>query len=210
MRHAVTAAWILTLSVAAPVSAQRGPQLGVAVVPGSPPNVTARRMLSNGKTRELLLNGFPAYMTFRLESWRVGGLFDNLEGSQQWNVLVRYDAYSKTYVFVRRGMRELEASQPFTSVDSVEAAIGLPLPIALAPQRKNENYYYNLIVDTQTLSFTDLDELNRWLNGEVQPAVRGKRDPVSALWRGIGTLLSRMLGGERQHYEARSITFRAE
>jgi hypothetical protein len=70
-------------------------------------------------------------------------------------------------------------------------------------------YYYNVVLDVETLSVSDLDELQRWLSGELQPAVRGKRAPLSALRRGFGTLLSRVLGGEKRHYEARSGTFRA-
>ena len=83
-----------------------------------------------------------------------------------------------------------------------------PFPVALRPDRKGAQYYYNVILDVETLSVSDLDELQRWLNGELQPAVRGKRAPLSALRRGFGTLLSRVLGGEKRHYEARSGPFR--
>jgi hypothetical protein len=61
----------------------------------------------------------------------------------------------------------------------------------------------------ESLSVSDLDELQRWLRGELQPAVRGRRSPFSALREGFGTLLSRVLGGETRHFESRSGTFRA-
>jgi hypothetical protein len=200
----------LTMVAAVPAGAQRGPQLGVSVSAGTPPtaSVVARRMLSDGKTRELLLNGFPAAFRFRLELWRVGGLFDNLEAAVPWDVLVRYDAYTKTYQLVRRGARDTEVPAGFATVEAAETALEQPVPLQLAPLRSGESYYYNVVVDIETLSFSDLDELQRWLRGDLQPAVRGRRDPVSALRRGIGTLLSRMLGGERRHFEARSATFR--
>ena len=165
-------------------------------------------MLSDGKTRELLLNGFPAALHFRLELWRVGGFFDNLESAAPWDVLVRYDAYSKTYQLVRRGSRDTEVPAGFASVEAAEAALATAVPVQLTPLKRGDSYYYNVVVDIETLSFSDLDELQRWLRGDLQPAVRGKRDPVSALRRGIEALLSRMLGGERRHYEARSVTFR--
>jgi hypothetical protein len=165
-------------------------------------------MLSDGKTRELLVNGFPAALRFRLELWREGRFFDNLEAATSWDVLVRYDAYSRTYQIVQRGERETEVPAGFTSVEAVEAALEQPVPKQLSPARSGEPYYYNVSADIESLSVSDLDELQRWLRGDLQPAVRGRRDPVSALRRGFGTLLSRMLGGERRHYEARSVTFR--
>lgn len=165
-------------------------------------------MLSIGKTRELLLNGFPAAFRFRLELWREGRFFDNLDSAVTWNVLAMYDAYSKTYQIVRRGARDTESQGPFQTIERAEAALEATLPVHLPPTRSGASYYYNVVLDIETLSFTDLDELQRWLRGDLRPAVRGERDPVSAVRRGIGTLLSRMLGGERRHFEAKSVSFR--
>jgi len=58
------------------------------------------------------------------------------------------------------------------------------------------------------ISMSDLDELERWLRGELRPAVRGKRNPGTALGRGISTLATRLLGGEKRRYEQRTETFR--
>ena len=57
------------------------------------------------------------------------------------------------------------------------------------------------------LSVNDLDELERWLRGELRPAVRGDRNPGTALERGARTLLVRVLGGERRRYAARTGKF---
>ena len=84
-----------------------------------------------------------------------------------------------------------------------------PHAVGLTPSRRGRRYYYSLVLDVETLSVSDLDQLERWLRGELQPAVRGKRSPLSALREGFGTLLSRVLGGETRHYESRSGTFRA-
>ena len=51
---------------------------------------------------------------------------------------------------------------------------------------------------------SDLDELERWLRGEASPAVRGKRNPGTALTRGVRSLASRLLGGEVRRLEAKS------
>lgn len=178
----------------------------------SPPagaSVRAARLLNDANTRALLQNGFPAAMRFRLELWRAGGMFDDLESAVTWEVLVRYDPYSKLYSVYRRGMRAAEDIGSMSTLELAETEISRPFPVQLRPGRSGMRYYYNVSVDVETLSVSDLDELNRWLRGELQPAVRGKRAPLSALRRGFGTLLSRVLGGDSRHYEARSGTFTA-
>lgn len=213
MRPGVAISFVLLLFSAAPVLAQRGPQLEVSLLAAnSPPagaTVRASRILSDSRTRELLLNGFPAALRFRLELWRAGGFFDELESTTQWDILVRYEPYSQQYQIVRRGSRETESEDGFQTLAMVEETLAQPFPVALTPRRTGERYYYNVILDVETLSVSDLDELQRWLRGELEPAVRGKRAPLSALRRGLGTLLSRVLGGEARHYEARSQSFRS-
>ena len=166
--------------------------------------------------RELLTNGFPAAMRFRLELWRVGGLFNDIEAETQWEVLVRYEPYTKEYLVVRlQGRKENETPKEtenlgaFPTLEAAEVELAKTFPVALRPSRAGTRYYYNVVLDVESLSVSDLDELNRWLAGELQPAVRGKTAPLSALRRGLGTLLSRVLGGEKRHYEARSGTFTA-
>lgn len=210
-RLALTA---LCLLLAVPVHAQRAPELEVTPLPSnSPPrgaSIRAASLLGGAKIQELLRSGFPAAMTFRLELWRVGGLFNELESSSQWNVLLRYDPYSQQYLVVRRqGTALQEDFGGFPTLREAEAILDKPYIVALRPRRSDTRYYYNVVVDIEALSVSDLDELERWLRGELQPAVRGKRAPLSALRRGLGTLLSRVLGGETLHYEARSATFRA-
>src|SRR6185295_2409360 len=95
-----------------------------------------------------------------------------------------------------------ESIDGLQTLESAEKVLNEPFPVALRPAQAATRYYYNVVLDIETLSVSDLDELQRWLNGELQPAVRGKRAPLSALRRGLGTLLSRVLGGEKRHYEA--------
>jgi hypothetical protein len=210
---------VLFVFIAIPqtVFAQRGPQLEVSLLAAnSPPAgamVRASRLLSDRQMRQLLVNGFPAALSFRLELWRVGGMFDDIEASTQWEVLVRYDPYSQQYSVVHlQGTKEApvrtDIVDGLVNFEAMEKVLNEPLPVGLTPRRGRARYYYNVVLDVETLSVSDLDELQRWLNGELQPAVRGKRAPLSALRRGVGTLLSRVLGGEKRHYEARSVTFR--
>jgi hypothetical protein len=207
---------ILALAVPPTAEAQRaagrGARLEVMPLPAnSPPAgavVIADRLLGGAKLRELIRSGFPAALSFRLDLWRVGGMFDELEGSRQWNVLVRYDPYSQEYLAVRRQGTLLEDFGGYPSLEEAEAALAKPFEVILRPREAGSRYYYNVVVDIEALSVSDLDELERWLRGELRPAVRGKRAPLPALQRGIGTLLSRVLGGERRQFEAKSATFR--
>ena len=210
-RNALVALLLLT---APPVAAQGNLELEVTpLAANSPPpgaSVRGANLLSGGKLQELMRSGFPAAMTFRLELWRAGGVFNELESQQRWNVLVRYDPYTKRYHAVRRqGTALQEDFGAFPSFEAVEAVLSRPFAVPLPPRRVGTRYYYNVVVDIEALSVSDLDELERWLRGELRPAVRGKRAPLSALKRGFGTLLSRLLGGESRHYEARSGTFTA-
>jgi hypothetical protein len=210
---------LLCLLLAAPrfeaLSQQVSPRLEVSLLAAnSPPlgaSVRATGMLRDPELLELLRNGFPASMRFRLELWREGGFFDEIESAVQWNVLVRFDPYTQQYLAVRRqGTADMQDFGGFPSIEAVEAAVlAQPHPIPLRPRRDGARYYYNVILDVESLSVSDLDELQRWLRGELQPAVRGKRSPLSALREGFGTLLSRVLGGETRHFESRSATFRA-
>lgn len=209
--HRTVALGFLLLTFASAASAQRGPQLEVSVLGASPvtgASVRAARMLRDANTRELLTSGFPAALRFRLELWRAGGLFDDLEDTRTWEVLVRYDPYTQRYSVYRRGPGAYQdIGEPLATLADAESELARGYPVPLTPRRGGAKYYYNVALDVETLSVSDLDELNRWLRGELQPAVRGKRAPLSALRRGFGTLLSRVLGGDSRHYEARSGTF---
>jgi hypothetical protein len=73
--------------------------------------------------------------------------------------------------------------------------------------RGRRRVYYALALDVEMLSVNDLDEVERWLRGELRPAVRGQRNPGTALTRGLRALVVGLLGRENRHYEVRSRTF---
>jgi len=41
--------------------------------------------------------------------------------------------------------------------------------------------------------------VERWLRGEVRPALRGDRNPGTALTRTVRSFFVRLLGGQRRH-----------
>ena len=66
--------------------------------------------------------------------------------------------------------------------------------VELTPRRRGSRYYYNLTLDVEALSVSDLDQLERWLRGELRPAVRGENSPLTAIGSGALTLVTRILG----------------
>ncbi|HUE76862.1 MAG TPA: hypothetical protein VMM83_02895, partial [Longimicrobiales bacterium] len=58
-----------------------------------------------------------------------------------------------------------------------------------------------------TLSLSDLDELGRWLGGELEPAVRGAGSVSRAVGTGVKRLLIRVLDLPARRVVARSVRF---
>jgi hypothetical protein len=186
----------------APAGAQRRVQLDVGVPSqASPVVVTATGLFGDPDMRELVRSGFPASLRFRLELWRAGGLFNDLEGTQEWELIVQYDPSGQRYRVIRREGGRLEDMGSFATLSTAQAMLERPLRITLAPQRQAKRYYYNFVLDISALSVSDMDQLERWLRG-----VRGG-SAAGAIGSGMRTLMLRMLGGENQHYERRSSTF---
>jgi hypothetical protein len=68
-------------------------------------------------------------------------------------------------------------------------------------------YYYLAHLEIETLSLSDLEELERWLQGELGPAVGGGRSLTGAVGEGAKRLLIRLLGLPTRRVEARSDRF---
>jgi len=198
----------LTVSVvgARRVDAQRRVSLGItppASAAGAP-IVTAANLFADPDMRDLVRSGFPASLRFRLELWRVGGLFNDLEGQQEWELIIQYDPSAQRYRVIQRQQGRVEDLGSYTTLSTAQALLERPLRSQLMPERQGARYYYNFTLDIEALSVSDMDQLERWLRG-----ARSGGTAASALGSGVRTLMLRMLGGERQHYTARSPTFRA-
>lgn len=202
----------LLLAFAAPALAQRDASVHVSLQSdsgGAGPVVSVSHVLDDPQFQELMKNGFAVALHFRLELWRTGGLFNDLERSTSWDMLVQYDPepYRAAYRVLRRNGKLREDFGALPSLDSAQAVLARPYRVSLAPARAGARYYYNVVLDVESLSASDLSELQRWLHGDLQPAVQGRANPLSALKNGLGRLLSRVLGGAKRNYEATSPTF---
>ena len=94
----------LSLLVVPPLAAQRRPTLDIAppASGGTGATVSATNLFGEPSIRDLVRSGFPASLHFRLELWRASGLFDDLEGRVDWDLIVQYDPSSQRYRVVRR------------------------------------------------------------------------------------------------------------
>ncbi len=208
----IVPALLAAIALARPAAAQAVPRLDL-VLPAQNalrrdgPTLRGSNLLADSQLRDLVRNGFPARFSFRVELWSAGGFFNSLEASTAWDVIVRYDPLERVYEVVRIAGDRAVALGKFQDVvgagDAVDRAVRVPLN---APSRSR--YYYAATVDVEVLSLTDLDELERWLRGELRPAVSGRRNPGTAVTRGVRTLVVRLLGGTKRHIEARTGTFR--
>lgn len=208
------AALLIAVALAGnPLQAQRRPRLELlvparAALATEGPEVRGVNVLEDSEMRDLLRNGFPARMHYRVELWSASGWFDDLEGSTEWDVVVRYDALDKSYRLARLQGDRVTSLGRFEQLRDAERALEQPFRAPIAARGRARRYYYRAVLSVETLSLSDLDEVERWLRGELRPAVRGQRNPGTALTRGVRTLFVRLLGGEKREYEVRSETFR--
>ena len=198
---------------ASPLLAQRGVELEV-IAPSRPqltvlgPAISVTGVLADRDLRDLLRNGFPARLHFRVELWSSGGFFNDLERQMDWDVIVRYDPLEQIYEVARIVGDKVTTLGSYRDIAAADAAVALPFRPAITAPKRNERFYYLAKLDIEVISLSDLDEVERWLRGELRPAVRGERNPGRALTRGVRTLMVRLLGGEKRHFEERSGTFR--
>jgi hypothetical protein len=151
----------------------------------------------------LLVNGaFPERMHFRLELWRKGSVFDDLDGRTEWDMLVSYDPTQKQFNVVRQLQNQFEDFGGFPTISAADLQIARPFRVPLRPDQSG-HYYYNLIVEVRTLTETDLAALQQFLRGTPQATTQ----PLSWLGKNLGKLMSRVLGGNTRQFVQQSDLF---
>jgi hypothetical protein len=205
---------LMALLAAGPLSAKRQPRLEFTLPPPAllakdGPTVRALDVVSDNETKSLLESGFPARLHFRIELWSAGRVFDVLKGTEEWDLFIYYEALGKKYRVVRveRDGESITSAGQFNSFEEMIDEVERPQRVHVRPAAQRSRQYYIGVLDVESLSLTDLDEVERWLRGELQPAVRGDGNPGTALGRGIRRVFVRLLGAERRNLQARSRTF---
>ena len=191
------------LSGAALPAAAQDPSLSIILQNGIP-RVQVVALLANGKFVGLMRSGFPLRLHFRLELWRTRATwFDQYASEAAWDVVAHYDPLADDFVLLRSN----GTTARYATAQALGRALEIPYKITLAPKGAGR-FYYLCRLEVSTLNDTDLQELERWLKGEVSPAVSGRGDLGDALVRGAQRVLVRIAGLPRLTLEARSESVR--
>jgi len=172
------------------------------------PRVQSTGLLADGRFVALMRSGFPLRLHYRLELWRVrASWFDQFVREVPWDAVARHDPLADDFVLIRTGGSITRYATP----EELARALDIPYTIPLRPAATSSGRFYFLCrLEVSTLNDTDLQELSRWLKGDVGPAVSGEGNFGEALVRGAQRVLVRIAGLPRQRLEARSPTIRIE
>jgi hypothetical protein len=203
---------ILLLAAPAALRAQdRSPRLDLQLPPKmtariDAPTATVQHVLAESHLREILKAGWPAKLHCRVELWRKGKFFwssFDVDSLIEWDVIIEYLPATHNYQIRRQQDGKLADLGAVSAIEDAEEIIDRPYRVPLTPRLSGSRYFYRFTGDLSALSVSDLDAWQRWVRGDAEPAVRGKGNVISAIQHGLGSLLSRALGGETQHYEVR-------
>jgi hypothetical protein len=193
---------LLASAASAPAAAAQEPSLTV-ILQKNVPRVQVTGLLADGKFVGLMRSGFPLRLHYRLELWRARSTwFDQLVSEYSWDAVAHHDPLADDFVLIRTG----GVVKRYTSADSLARALEIPYQIKLG-LKGSGRFYFLCRLDVTTLNDTDLEELTRWLKGDVSPAVSGEGNVGGALTRGLRRVLVRIAGLPRLTLEARSETF---
>lgn len=170
-----------------------------------PPLVRALHLMDDGIFDAALHNGFPVRYHFRLELWKDQRVFDKLERDVAWDALARLDPLTGEYSLIRSGGTE----ETFTTVEAMGQALSTAFTVDLLPEAssRGHRYYYVASLEIESLSLSELEEVERWLRGDLGRAISRRGDVGDALGRGARRLLIRFSGLPRRKLEARTDTF---
>jgi hypothetical protein len=174
----------------------------VEAVPGTGAlNVQLGDLLADGGLRRAIHQGLPLRVGVRAELWE-DRFFDSQRGVADWNASVVFDPVEQAYhVEVQDGVVETVGS-----LDGAGEVLQRRFALPLRPSRPGR-YYYLVLVEMETLALSDLEELQRWLRGDLATAVAGDENVEGALARGMRRLVVRALGLPARRLRLRTPTF---
>lgn len=145
-------------------------------------------LLGDAGLRTALHSGLPLRLEVRSELWR-DGFFDSQEGAEVWRASIVHDPVRRSYEVEVAGL----PPRRVTTLEEAGHLLDDGFDLDLVPSR-DARYYWLGAVEVQTLSLSDLEELRRWLRGDVAPAVSGDREGGSAVANGVRRMVVRVLG----------------
>jgi hypothetical protein len=143
---------------------------------------------------------------YRVEVWRSKeGWFDTFARQAEWDVLVRHEPLLDQYTlltFVGAARQE----RRYATLDALGAALAFAYQVNVRPDEPGR-YYYAASLQVSTLSDSDLDELERFLAGDLDRDAEDAENFGAALGRGATRFLLRLAGLPSLRLEARSERF---
>ena len=198
---------LLAGAAAVPSAAAQAPSLTVTLQ-SAVPRVQSTGLLADGRFIALMRSGFPLRLHYRLELWKVrASWFDQFVREASWDAVARHDPLADDFVLIRTGGSVTRYATP----EELARALDIAYSVTLRPAGGARGRFYFLCrLDVTTLNDSDLEELSRWLKGDVGPAVSGEGNFGGALARGAQRVLVRIAGLPRQRLEARSSILRID
>jgi hypothetical protein len=187
---------------------QEQPLLAIAHDPaaGNRPVVRIGPVLQSRQLEQAARSGVPVRVRVRVELWR-DRVFDQLVDSTSWSTVLLFEPIGEQF-FVR-SLPAGGGARRFDSFNTARRFVEAEYPLAMRPTGPGR-YYYTSTLQIETLSLSDLEELERWLQGELQPAVSGQRSVPGALGTGARRLVLRLLDLPQRRVDARSDRFRID
>jgi hypothetical protein len=184
------------------LTAQSAPVLHLELSEGGG-SVEARisNLLADAGLSRSLDAGLPVRLLLVTELWRDGWL-DSQQGRHEWRASIRLDPLGDLYTVETGEGLIVQTRNPA----EVSAALAGSIEVPLRPDEPGR-YYYLGRLEIETLSLSDLDELRRWLRGDLAPAIGQDTDIGSAFGRGLRRLVVRVLGLPVQRIQARTPRF---
>jgi Domain of unknown function (DUF4390) len=170
------------------------------------PVVRSPGLLSDDRWLTALRSGLPVRLHYRVEVWQSReGWFDLLARQTEWDVVVRHEPLLDQYTLLTvTGNRVQE--RRYATLDALSAALAFSYQVNVRPREKGR-YYYAASLELSTLSDSDLDELARFLEGDLPGVAQGREGIGEALGRGATRMLLRLAGLPSLRLEGRTTGF---
>lgn len=204
---------LIGTTVSRPLTAQDGVRLLVTLAHDSTPSgarapIVRSENLIGGNNRWLsaLRSGLPVRLHYRVEVWRSrDGWFDTFARQAEWDVLVQHEPLLDQYTLLTfAGAARQE--RRYATLDALGAALAFAYQVNVRPAEEGR-YYYAASLQVSTLSDSDLDELEKFLTGDLARRGDGGGNFGDALGREATRFLLRLAGLPSLRLEARSERF---
>jgi len=141
-----------------------------------------------------------------VEVWRSrGAWFDSFARQAEWDVLIRHEPLLDQYTLVTF-VGAARQERRYATIDALGAALAFAYQVNVRPGEVGR-YYYAASLQVTTLSDSDLDELERFLAGDMGRAAERNGNLGNALGREATRFLLRLAGLPSLRLETRSPQF---